>query len=342
MRQFFFPLQDAAIYEELPTQNTGLDEILEFGRTSDGLFRVRSLLQFNIATISASIAKGTIPQGATYELTLSIASASNLNALQGVELYAVSQSWVEGTGYYFQEPLQVNDGVNWLQAASGSFWVGQVSGAVVVPGGPVSNATASLPLTDFVFDVTSTVLSWISGTLPNYGFLLQFATGSESDYKNWGNIKVFSKDTHTIYAPALAAKWNDQIMATGSLSGSPSSNLLVTPATLKPEYRAGETAKVYLAVRTQYPLKTFDTQFSAYNGLKYLPSSSYYSVVDEQSGTTIIPFDDASRISCDGGGSYAQFVVGRMYPRRHYRFIVRVDHDGITEYFDEGFLFLVK
>jgi hypothetical protein len=342
MRQFFFPLQDAAIYEEFPTRNTGLDEILEFGRTSNGIFKVRSLLEFDVRAISASIANGLVAPQATYELTLSIASASNLNATQPIELYAVSQSWVEGTGYYFQQNIQSRDGVTWNQASSGSLWNGPTSGAVVVAAGPVASVSASQPLADFVFDVTSTVVAWISGAVNNNGFLLQFATASEGDYKNWGNIKVFSKDTHTIYAPTLAAKWNDQIMATGSLSGSPLNNLLVVPATLKPAYRVGETAKVYLAVRQQYPLKTFDTQFTAFNGLKYLPSSSYFSIVDERSGATVIPFDDASRISTDEGGSYARFAVQRMYPLRHYRFIVKVAQNGTTQYFDDGFLFTVK
>lgn len=338
MRIFSFPIQDASIYEEFPTRNAGLDEILEIGKANDGIYRVRSLMKFDIAAISASLANGAVPPTAQFELTLNIANADSLQNNQLISILPVSKSWTEGTGYFYQETIQSPDGVTWLNNRSGSAWT--ISGSDVLAG----SLTASLsnPLTDIVVDVTSYVVSWISGAVVNNGFEFQFVTSSESDPSNWGNIQIFSKNTHTIYRPTLVTKWNDQIMATGSLSASVTTDLLVVPATLKPSYRSNDIARVNVAARKRYPLKTFDTQFTLYNGLSYLPSSSYFSVIDDLSGKTIIPFDDNSRLSCDAEGSYFIFRIQNMYPQRYYRVLIKVDHNGVTDTFDDGYFFTVK
>jgi hypothetical protein len=338
MRIFYFPTQDAAIYEQYANRNVGHDEILEIGKTENGIFRARSLIQFNIAAISSSIASGEIPLSCSFDLVLTIASASNLQMEQAYEIYPVSQSWREGSGYFVQDVLQANDGITWNQPLSGSSWV--TGGAVFTS--PTQSGQFTDPVADLSISVTEMVMQWISGTLDNNGFMMQFSTASEGNNTNWGNVKFFSKQTHTIYPPVLVVKWNDQLFATGSLTGSPSSNLLVIPSSLKPIYKKDEMARVELAVRSRYPLKTFDTQYTALLGQKYLPTSSFYSVVDNLSGNVVIPFDDASRISTDESGSYFKFKVQNMYPLRYYRVILRVDRNGGSEYFDDGFLFTVK
>jgi hypothetical protein len=338
MRFFYFPTQDASIYEQHQTLNTGHDEILEIGRTESGAFRVRSLLQFNVTSISASLASREIPLDSTFELSLFIASASNLQMGQQFELYPISQSWHEGSGYLFTDLLQANDGVTWRQPLSASSWV---SG-----GDFITDITASGefsdPITDITVDISSIIVQWISGTIENNGIAIQFDTGSEGDNKNWGNVKFFSRQTHTIYPPVLTAKWDSQTFYTGSLDAAPTSNLLVIPSSLKPLYKKDEVARVELAVRSRYPLKTFATQFSEYLGQKYLPTSSYYSIVDNLSGNVVVPFDNASKISSDVSGSFFTFKVQNMYPLRYYRLILRVDRNGMSEFFDDGFLFTVK
>jgi hypothetical protein len=338
MRLFSFPTQDASIYEAFPTRNTGLDEILEVGKTDDGIHRVRSLVQFDIATISASLANGTIPASAQFDFNLNIASAESLQLGQILSVSPVSQSWTEGSGYFYQEAIQAFDGVSWRYSRSGSAWA--ASGSDVIAGS-VSVALAN-PLTDLTLDITSYVRAWVSGTVPNNGMEIQFVSSSESRPDNWGNIKFFSKDTHTIYRPTLVTKWNDQTRVTGSLTPTPTTDLLVIPSTLKPTYRPNDVARVNVAARKRYPVKSFSTQFTQYNGLNYLPATSYFSIVDDLSGKVIIPFDDASRLSCDSEGNYFVFHVQNMYPQRYYRVIIKVDHDGVTDTFDDGFLFTVK
>lgn len=338
MRIFYTPTQDASIYSQFPKQTTGLDEQIEVGKTNDGIDIARGLIQFDVPTISASISNGTISPTASFDLILYASNITNLQAGQTVELRVVSQSWSEGTGYFYQDNIQIVDGATWQQRSSGSLWA--VTGSATMSIGVSQNF--GVPAGDLTFDVTPIMRSWISGTYPNNGLLVKFLSADEANPINLGNAKFFSKDTHTIYLPTLVVKWNDRVYSTGSLVASPTSSLLVVPGNLKATYRQGETVRVDLYIRERYPLKTFTDTFSTYDGQRYLPTSSFYSIIDEQSGTTIIPFDDKSYVSVDPSNSYIKFKIQNMYPRRYYRVLIKVIHDGIEEIFDDGYIFTIK
>jgi hypothetical protein len=338
MRLPIFPSKDASIYSEVPNRNTGLDEILEIGKSDEGNYVKRALLDFPIDDIAAAISAGTIPSGAYFDLTLYVARASNLKVGSSLEVRRVAEGWQEGSGYFGQENIQEVDGVTWNCKASGSTWESGSVGNSMVAGA----LTYSFPirLSDVTVDVTSYVQNWINSG-GNNGFVIKFPDAAEADANNHGCVRFFSKDTHTVYRPVLTAKWDDQTYTTGSMTAYPSTGLLVTPATLKPTYSVGETVRVDLSVRPATPLKTFDTVFSNYAGNRYLPTTAYFSIVDDLSGTTIIPFDDYSKISCDGTTSYFKFKVDNMYPLRYYRVKIKVVHNGLTEIFDAGYVFKV-
>jgi hypothetical protein len=334
MRKVFFPIKDATIYSELTGRNTGLDEQIEVGKSLHGSKAVRALMQFDTDAI---IAAG-IPITATYDLILYTSFAENLKDTQGIEVSPLSQSWNAGTGKFYDDVIQENDGVTWLQRDSGSLWT--------TPGGDILSApTASIrlpkPMGDLTFDVTSLIRSWLSGSANN-GVVVRFPSGSEANGTNLGLVRFFSAETKTIYRPSLIAKWNDQVYITGSLSAAPSDGLFVIPATLKPIYNVGEVVRVDIAARAQYPLKTFSTATTAYTGNKYLPSSSYYSIVDDQAGTVIVPFSDSTLVSCDTSGNYIKFAIENMYTRRFYRVLIKVDSNGLSQIFDTAALFTVK
>jgi hypothetical protein len=352
MRKIYVPVKDASLYEEFNWRNTGLDEILEIGKSATGAKIIRSLIQFDIPTLSASVAAGTIPASASFDLKLFVARADDLRYGQTFELAQVSRSWVEGTGYYYQNtntPFTSsrapaggyfeNDGVTWISRQSGSTWS--------TPGGETYATTQSVtiaqPVEDITVDITSFVRSHISGTVDNYGLCLRFPSSSEADITNRGNIRFFSRNTHTVYSPQLIAKWNDQQYITGSISASSiPSQLSVLPRNLRPEYRVNDVVRVDFSVRDTYPVRTFDTQFSNYDGTQRLPVTSYYSIVDQQSNTIIIPFDDYSRISSDGTGSFAKFTIHGMYPGRYYKMLVKVVDQDYEQIFDLAHTFRVS
>ncbi|MBC8389706.1 MAG: hypothetical protein H8E13_16910 [Actinobacteria bacterium] len=54
----------------------------------------------------------------------------------------------------------------------------------------------------------------------------------------------------------------------------------------------------------KYPSKTFVEASSAIT-VKYLPTSSYYSVIDAHTDEVVIPFsDDYTKLSCDSTSNY--------------------------------------
>lgn len=338
MRNFYTSSIDTTLYQQFPNQNTGLDEILSVGKSDSGSFAVRSLLQFDLTQLSQSLSNGAIPITAKYDLLLYIADAGQLNRNQIVEIKPVSESWVEGSGYFYQTPIFSTDGASWNYKSTGSLWA--VSGSSTQSFG-VSQNIAS-PITDMVFDISLFVLSWISGTYPNNGMVIKFPDADEGNLTNIGFINFFSNNTHTIYSPKICAKWIDQVYNTGSLSSWPSQSLLVEPINLHSKYYQDEVVRVNLLVREHYPLKTFDTVFTNFNGIRYLPTSSYYSIVDKEAKLTIIPFDVYSAISVDNNGSYFIFPIQNMYPERYYSVLIKVVHDGFIEIFDSNEVFGVN
>ena len=332
MRQFIFPTKDGSIYEEVPTRNSGLDEILEVGKSDSGRYRIRSLLEFELPA--------TIPINAEFELRLFTANSQKMNRNQLIRVLNQSQSWEEGDGYYYQDRIQNVSGATWREAMSGSSWT--VTGSVSVGASYVSSAfSPSVEDKDFSISVTTLVRQAISASF-NPSFVVALSDADESNRDIKTNIKFFSKDSHTIYRPMLVAKWDDQTFTTASLTPLSSLENHVQPRSLKPSYRSGEFATVYLSARARYPQKTFATSGSTYAGSSYLPSSSFFSVVDDQANIEIIPFDEYSKISCDSNGSFCRFRVEGMYPLRYYRLRFKIVFpDGRIEMFDDNHTFTV-
>ena len=140
------------------------------------------------------------------------------------------------------------------------------------------------------------------------------ATGSaEYDTSILGNLKFFSRETHTIYPPKLEVMWDDSSWNTGSLSelnATELDRLTVYFQNIKPEYKEKSKVKFRLVGRELYPTRGFDTTPAALT-IKTLPSGSrsltqgtYYSVKDAETEEVIIPFSTGSIVSCDSTSNY--------------------------------------
>ena len=72
-------------------------------------------------------------------------------------------------------------------------------------------------------DVTDIVNRWLSGSIPNDGFIIKRSgsianTDTNTDEGNathLGRFSFFSRETHTIYQPKLEVVWNDSKWVTG-------------------------------------------------------------------------------------------------------------------------------
>jgi len=180
----------------------------------------------------------------------------------------------------------------------------------------------------------------MSGSIPNDGIILRHSVDNETDTQDYGSIKVFSKETNTIYQPKIRIGWDDQSYVTGSLKALTSEDIKVGITNLKTEVKVGTTPKIRVFARELYPIKTFTNQF-AYSTSHYLPTTSYYQIKDVASDDIIIPFSDYSKISCDENGNYINLNLSNWEAGRTYKMEFKINMDGNVQYFDEDITFTI-
>lgn len=331
MKIFLSPTEDATIYQRYPNNNTGLDEILEIGKNikpldGDKMYAsasVRALLKFDIPS------NQQYPVGSKYFLNLKIANATKVNRYQELKVYPISADWLEGSGYFYQDIKNSQDGVTWSSKNALVSWSNL--------GGDYNQSVSSsyimskMPLRDIKIDVTNIIAPVVSGSnaTPWYGLLVKYPDTDEQNSFNKGNIKIFSGNTHTIFAPTLEVNYVDQLFITGSLKRIPNSNLSIISRNLKESYTQGEVDKIYFVVRDKYPDKRFDA-VQRYRSQYYLPSESYFRIRDDVSDIVLYDFDQYSAISCDQSGSYMILNTSQLEPNRYYTVDLKIKSGSLV------------
>ncbi len=385
MHYFEFGKRDATIYSGGTTSsiNTGLDEILEINKNVNQSGTIanisRILIDFDYSYISQSIQDGKIPSTAKYYLNLFDATSEEVEAEQSIVVHMVSGSaWKQGTGKLDHDPV-TQDGVSyqyrdhenqtpWVSTSTltdgGAWWTGSLSGEFTIS----SSYDLTFDKKDIRADITDLVKNHIysSSVYPNRGFIVKrksLHTGSadfsynpggdttqdESSSDRLGNLKYFSRETHTIYPPKLEVEWDDSSFSTGSLSALSSTDLerlKVYFKNLRPEYKEGSIVKLRLVGRELYPTTAFATT-PAELDVKFLPSASaFYSIKDANTEEVIVPFGTGSKISCDSTGNYFNLWMNGLQAERNYRFCVKVVSgsgtlDDQINYYDDNYEFRV-
>ena len=111
-----FPTKDATLYSYYPTMNTGLDAILETSNTInlEGNPTVsRYLIEYNTTEIQDIINNKISGSDFNIYLKNSISTAQGINANVNLEIFATSQPWNNGTGYYLDNPRVTEWGTSW-------------------------------------------------------------------------------------------------------------------------------------------------------------------------------------------------------------------------------------
>jgi hypothetical protein len=342
MRTFLKTTQDATIYQRFPNLNTGLDEILEVGKlaqpTDGGNIFTQASVRF---LVNFDLVSGSYPEDAQYFLNLYIANAQNVNRYQDLLVHPITSSWIEGSGYRYQNAVFISDridpsdpakfinrlansqdGATWLDSRKNTEWDNL--------GGDFDETRSNtyqfndVPITDVKIDITTLISPINTGTISSWnGLLLKFPDIDEGDQTNIGNIKFFSGNTHTVFEPRLEIVWDDQQFVTGSLKPIPGSRIKITPKNLKQAYTRGEKDKIYLIVRDPFPDKRFDAT-QRFKNVYYLPSGSFFRITDEVSGVKIYDFDQFSAISCDPTGSYISLDTSGLDIDRFYKIELKV------------------
>lgn len=350
---FLTASKDASVYLQQPNQNTGLDEVLEVNKVYYGTIKdtARALLQFDLSPLSQSIQNGNITL-TNAELILRETESEEIPLEYTIYGYPIYSSWEMGPGKRFDEITSQGATWNYSEGDSQVDWLD----TILVPGidaNPNSGAggvwytsvTASqeynYKTADLQMDVKNIVNSWLSGSITNNGIILKYSNTFENDTNDYGILKFFSKETHTIYQPKLSVSWDDQSIATGSLSELDISNeIVIRVKNFKKEYRKGKKSKIRIVGREAYPVKTFSSSF-AYSTIKYLPLNTYYQIRDYESNDIIVPFGEYSKVSCDSSGNYINIDFTNWESNRSYKIEFRINDNGTELYFDDDITFNV-
>ena len=307
-------------------------------------------------------------------LKLFVANASKIPVDYTLECYPVSGAWNMGTGRFDISP-ELQNGVNWeFRSNSGSnAWLtssfttyatasfistsyqSRPGGGNWYTGSTTLNPVATQSYTyitdkDISFDVTNAVTlqysgsKGISGGIINDGLLVKNTDSNEFNSNVQFNLKYFSMDTHTVYPPQLEFRWNDITFDTGSSTSTITTDLnpVVSLGNNKQEFEQNSIQKFRVYARDRFPTRAFQTS-SVYLTNKYLPSSSYYSVVDLNSGDTVFDFDtDYTKIGADSTSNYFTLYMDGLEPERYYKILIKTIIDGTELVLDDDYYFKVK
>tara|TARA_R110000764_G_scaffold4701_3_gene19159 strand:+ start:277 stop:1332 length:1056 start_codon:yes stop_codon:yes gene_type:complete len=342
-----FPTKDASLYSEFPTQNTGMDEILEAStyiklgtpQTS------RYLVEFSTPEITDVINNKISGSSYTTYLRNLSANVTGLNTDSVLKFHQISGSWVMGTGKSSDSPIQTT-GTSWLwkDEINSIPWVNTGSDYYTTPSS--SQTFNYSDITDIKVDVKEMVEDWYSGSIPNNGFLVKQQDGDEfsSLTSKATTFKYFSIDTNTIYPPQLEFRWDDHIFNTGS-----STNTILNKAESfisvynnAGEYYPSSIEKFRFSALPKYPDRQFITG-SYYTQNYYLPeSTSLYAIKDSETNEYVIDFDPLyTKISADSVSSYFNIYMDGLEPERYYTILVKTVLDGVTKVFDEDIMFKI-
>ena len=377
---FLFPEIDTTLYShpDRSEMNAGSDEILEIvkerGVTNNILYPSRIILKFKNDDIK-SVISDTIGHSnfinTNVNLQLTATEPKNLLSTLNLELFALSQSWDEGTGRYSNLPTSSNGAswkfrnnttvsTPWLTSSFASGTTGSVSNASgITKGGGVWYTGSGFTTTqqflvgdslDTNFNVTDIVKKFSaslfnSSTYPtgivNNGFLIKKPNiVEENTSASFGELQYFSVDTHTIHPPKLCFKWDDSTHDKQS-SAKQSGELFVSLYRNKEEYNQNDEAIFRIHVRDKYPTRQFASSSNFLN-VGYFTTASYYSVRDAHTEQEIIPFDTSyTKLSADNDGMFFKLFMKGLQPERYYRILFKhINNDG-TKVYDDKYYFKV-
>ena len=378
---FIFPEKDATIYShpDRINMNTGHDEILEIvkekGSSDQIYYPSRVLLKFNNEEIKEVISEkigSTIFNNGTSEVALQLSQIEhkNLSTTLNLEVFAISQSWDEGTGRYSNLPIGSNGcswtfrdnditGTKWTTSSFAVASTGSLEASGITRGGGVwytgsafqgsqqflqgSNLDTNINVTTIVQKHSASLFA--NSTYPtgifNHGFLIKQPDSVEqSTSSSFGEMKYFSVDTHTIFPPKLAFKWDDSSHNKQS-SAKQRGELSVSLYRNKEKYNQNDEATFRIHVRDKYPTRQF-TSSSNFLNPGYFTTSSFYSIRDAHTEEVIIPFDNTlTKLSADNEGMFFKVYMTGLQPERYYRILFKhINNEGIKVY-DDNYHFKV-
>lgn len=213
-----YPQKDTTIYNVrfngtlISSSNAGYSEIIEllhlttsFGSAGDS----RILMYFDLTTLSESIASGLIPS-ASVEYRLQLKNAVHQDEVPSsfdIKVMPISSSWDEGRGLsnYDDGLKDRSQYATWIKRTSALAWT--------ISGGDTINSFTASQYFDSGFenldvDISTLVVNWISGTIPNHGLMIRFPDSYESGTVDYAFKKFFARNAKVPERrPCISARW---------------------------------------------------------------------------------------------------------------------------------------
>jgi len=375
MHHFIFPTQDTWISsgsstitgETFTDTNFGRDQILEvkkFFYNSSFHHQTRALVNFDgtdFTNMSQSIVDGKITNPKFYLRLYEAEGNAELSEEYKLAVQPISQSWVEGTGKDGDNPKNTN-GCSWENrtnpiGGTETTWSnadGSENYGVSIHTVSHSVKSFSNQSPDVEVEVTDMVNMWLGSsteiTMDNYGMLIRFSGSQETDEQTFGQLKFFSRNTHTIYPPRLEVRWDDHAPCTGSNTGSLneltmsglSDNYLFMRG-LKESYKEDDRVKFRVGARKRYIQKSFSNSVQTVTGSFIPEGSGSYAIKDIATDEYVVPFSGYTSMSCDSTSPYFNQWLDGFYPDRAYKILLKLKYDdGQEQIFDDDFEFIVR
>lgn len=358
-----FAEKDTTLYSDYKTMNTGLDPILELTKNISLIYpsqssAARIMIKFSDTDI-LDVKNRYIGTG-SYKayLKMYMADSTGLPTDYKIEARPIYGSWDMGTGQFGNNPI-TTDGTSWQyrtvanktewttysfpNGITGSFTALNAGGGNWYTSSVSTQSYGVYTEKDVTIDVTDMIVSYLTGSLINNGFLIKTSGSLEFDPDYTYKLNFFSRDTNTIYPPVLEFRWDDsRLSSSGSLATiANSQDIRVSISNNKGEFNEDEVYRFRLNVRDQYPTRTFSTS-SLYTSAKYLPTTSWYAIKDIKSDTVVVDFDSIyTKISTDTKGNYFDIYMNGLEPERYYKLLIKTTISGSTLVFDDEYFFKV-
>lgn len=340
MIRTILPISDSTIYEEYPSMNTGIDQILEIGYNSHQNTSSRAMLKFDINEL---ISKIDINYNYDIVLKLFIASEYQLPNMFKLSAYPIAETWTNGLGKFMHTPI-TDTGVSWNSTGMSNWNIDNFSGSYAseegggtwltnISGSYISNSIVS---NDIEINITDIANSWISGSIDNNGIILKL-TDEYNKIPESTILKYYSSDTHTIYNPQLQIRYDDSeynevLFDNQLISGSlyVEDNPMIVIKNANSNYPHDSINTIFVYGREQYPHLTYSIT-NEYKVNKSLPITTYYSVIDMVTDEYVIPYSKYTKLSqTNEYGSFFRFDSSMLHIDRYYKFEFKIVWDDYT------------
>jgi hypothetical protein len=279
-------------------------------------------------------------------------TTTNTTWVTSGSIYYDSTSIISVESYILAQPINENSGSILAYGFTGSY-VGQYNGQLY--GNFIGACTADAVNVYSSSTFISGTASYINTTID--GWFSGYFSGSLSDavlngsYSGsyaatfTGSIALYSVNIPTarmVTTYYYTASQNFYVTESTNISRSPIdlNAYRINLKNIKPIFNQNSIYTFIVNGRDTYPIKTFATQ-SNYLSTKYLPSESYYSIIDAHSNEIILPFNDYTKISYNGFENYFNMIFDGFQTNRYYKLLFKIKSGSIEHYIDNDYIFKV-